>query len=121
MIKNFIFSAIAVAVAAYILPNAEIMGESTAYLVNLAVVVIVLAIVNTVIRPIISLVTLPINIMTLGLFSLFINGFMVWLVDKVLGGFTAGGWWGAFLFGIVISLVNIILPSHDSDRKLERR
>lgn len=103
MIRNFILAAIAIAITVYLLPGAVISGN---YFINLALVTLVLAIVNALIRPIVSVITLPINVITLGLFSIVINGLMIWLVDYVLVGFSLGSFWTAVIFGVVLSIVN---------------
>jgi len=68
-----------------------------------------LGIVNAIIRPIFVLLTLPLTILTLGLFLLVINGLMLWLVAGLVGGFQVSGFWGAFFGSILISLVSWIL------------
>lgn len=68
-----------------------------------------LGIVNAVIRPVIILFTLPINIMTLGLFTLVINAFMLRLVAWLVGGITITGFWAAFWGALIISLVSWFL------------
>jgi putative membrane protein len=68
-----------------------------------------LGIVNAIIRPIFILLTLPLTILTLGLFLLIINGLMLWLVAGLVGGFHVIGFWGAFFGSILISLVSWIL------------
>jgi putative membrane protein len=68
-----------------------------------------LAIVNAVIRPIFILLTLPLTLVTLGLFLLVINALMLWLVAGLVGGFHVSGFWGAFFGSILISVVSWIL------------
>jgi putative membrane protein len=68
-----------------------------------------LGIVNAVIRPIFILLTLPLTLVTLGLFLLVINALMLWLVAGLVGGFHVSGFWGAFFGSILISLVSWIL------------
>jgi putative membrane protein len=68
-----------------------------------------LAIVNAVIRPIFILLTLPLTLVTLGLFLLVVNALMLWLVAGLVGGFHVGGFWGAFFGSILISVVSWIL------------
>ena len=68
-----------------------------------------LGIVNAIIRPVIILLTLPINIMTLGLFTLVINAFMLRLVAWLVGGITITGFWAAIWGALVISLVSWFL------------
>ncbi len=68
-----------------------------------------LGIVNAIIRPILVLLTLPLTIVTLGLFLLVINGLMLWLVSAVVSGFYVSGFWGAVFGSVLISIVSWIL------------
>ena len=69
----------------------------------------VLWLVNLLIRPLLILITIPINILTLGLFSLVISTWMVMLVGKIIEGFRIGGFWTAFGIAILVTVVNVIL------------
>ena len=69
----------------------------------------ILGIVNAVLRPILIFFTLPITVLTLGLFLLVINGLMLLLVSSIVGGFHVNGFWGAVLGSILISLVSWVL------------
>ncbi|MDA8611380.1 phage holin family protein, partial [Candidatus Pacebacteria bacterium] len=72
-----------------------------------------LGILNIFFKPIIILLTLPINILTLGLFSLVINALLIMLAAKIVPDFIVSGFWTALLFSIVVSLVNaIFIRSH---------
>jgi putative membrane protein len=68
-----------------------------------------LGIVNAIIRPIFILLTLPLTLLTLGLFLLVINALMLWLVAGLIGGFHVNGFWGAFFGSILISIVSWII------------
>ncbi len=70
---------------------------------------IVLGIVNAIIRPIIILLTLPINVVTLGLFTLVINGFMLWMTSGIVKGFDVTGFWVAILAALVISIISVVI------------
>lgn len=94
----------AVAVAAYVVPGVALKGLFTAVMVALF-----LGIVNILIKPVLILITLPINILTLGLFTFVINALLVLLVSAVVKGFEVNGFWSAILFSIVLSVVNYIL------------
>ena len=75
------------------------------------VAALVLGIINTFFRPLIILFTLPLNIATLGGFLLVINGFLLWMVSKIVRGFTIhtfwAAFWGALLFSVVSYLLNL--------------
>ena len=105
MIKNiihWIFSAIAIGIAAYLVPGVAVTWVSA------FVLVIVLAFINIFIKPVIKLLTLPINILTLGIFSLVLNALFILLVAKFVPGFSVVGFWPAFWFSIVLSLINAV-------------
>ncbi len=70
---------------------------------------IILGIVNAVIRPLLLILTLPLNLMTLGLFTFVINGFMLKTVSTVVSGFDIVGMWPAFVGAIVLSVVSAVL------------
>jgi putative membrane protein len=72
-----------------------------------------MAIINIFIKPVIFILTLPITIITLGLFSLVINALLILLAEVVVPGFSVSGFWAAFLFSIVVSLINTIFISKE--------
>jgi len=104
MILNLLISAIAIALAAYLIPGATVDSYMTAF-----IVAVVLAIVNMTIVPILLFLTLPLNILTLGLISLVINVLMVLLVAPIVPGFEISGFWIALIFAAVLSLINMVL------------
>ena len=108
MIKNFIFSAIGIALTAYILQSGVHFDHTTTFIFveNILLVTIILAIVNTLIKPVISIISLPINIVTLGLFSIVINGFMVYIVDRLVSGFTVDSFLYCIFFAVILSIMH---------------
>lgn len=101
---NLVLSGIAVLISAYIIPGVHVEGFFTA-----VVVAVVLALVNAIIRPIVTMLTLPVNVLTLGLFSLVITALMVMITDFIVPGFSVDNFWYALLFGVVMSLINGLL------------
>ena len=97
---------LAVFLTAYLLPGVKVDGIFTAI-----IVAIVLGIVNFIVKPILHLLTLPITILTLGLFSFVINALMILLVDYLVPGFHVDNFWAALLFSLVLSLVSSLLHS----------
>jgi putative membrane protein len=69
----------------------------------------VLGIVNLIVRPILIFFTLPLTILTFGLFLLVVNGLMLWLVSTVVPGFSVHGFWGAVIGSFLISIVSWVL------------
>ncbi len=78
----------------------RVEGAATALLA-----VVVLAVVNALIRPLVIMFTLPLNCLTLGLLTFFINALMFWLVGKVVPGFTVRGPWAAIFGSVVMGVI----------------
>ncbi len=97
---HWIISAIAIVVAAYIVPGV------TLTLGGAIVGAVVIGALNILIKPIIIVLTLPINIVTLGLFTLVINAFLVWLASLIVPGFGVATFWTAFFFALVLTIIN---------------
>lgn len=104
MIYSLLINSVAVFIAAYILDGVKVKSFFTAILIA-----IVLALINTFIRPVILFFTLPITIITLGLFILVINALILMAVDYFLDGFKIRNFWWAVLLSIVLSLINGLL------------
>lgn len=85
----------------YLFKSIQIDSFTTALIVAL-----ILSIVNTIIRPILLVLTLPITVLTLGLFIFVINGLMLWLVAYFIEGFAVAGFWPAVFGAIVYSLIS---------------
>ena len=81
--------------------------------VTAVLVALALAIINHTIKPVITIISLPINIVTLGLFSFVINGVMILLADKLVDGFTVPSLLMAIYFSIVLSVINWFLHAFE--------
>ncbi len=79
----------------------DVSGFYCAFLAALAI-----GAVNLFIKPLISLITLPVNVLTLGLFGLLVNGGLLWLVAYYLPGFSITGFVPAFIGGIIVAFIN---------------
>ncbi|MEO9887254.1 MAG: phage holin family protein [Balneola sp.] len=104
MIWAWLLNSVAVFATSKVLPGVEIKNFWSAI-----VVAALLAVVNTFLNPILQIISLPVTILTLGLFALVINTLMIMLVDALVDGFKVKNFWWAFIFGIVMSLVSGIL------------
>jgi putative membrane protein len=106
---RLIVNAAALWVAIRFVPGISFAGDG----VMLLLVALVFGVVNAVIRPLAILFTLPALVLTLGLFTLVINGLMLWLTSALSGalglGFHVAGFWPAFLGALVVSLVSALL------------
>lgn len=110
IILKLLLNAGVVALAAYLLPGVIVDSFLTAI-----VVAILLGILNTFIKPILVLLTLPITIVTLGLFMLVINTFIVLLVSSLTPGFEVASFWWALGFSLVVSVISSFLGSLDKN------
>ena len=101
---NLLINGLAVYITAQVLPGVSVENFLTAVIVS-----VVLGIVNTLIKPILFILTLPATILTLGLFTFVINVLMVYLVATFVPGFHVNGFIPALLFSVVLSLVSWFL------------
>ncbi len=101
VLVSLILSSIAVFVTAHVLPGVHLNSFGTA-----VAVAIVLGLVNAVIRPILFILTLPINILTLGLFSFVIIGSLVMLTSAIIPGFQVDGFLWAIAFAVLLAFIN---------------
>ena len=102
---------VAIMVAAHLIEGIEVKGFWSAFLAAA-----ILGVLNALFRPILIILTLPINILTLGLFTFVINAVLIMMVSGVIGGFEVHGFWSAFLGSLVISVVSWLLSSFISDQ-----
>lgn len=105
---QLVISTLAVLISSYILPGVSIKDNS---FFTALVVAAVLAFLNAVIKPIMIILTIPITVVTLGLFLLVINALMIMLAAKIVDGFKVDGFWWALLFSLILSLTTSILES----------
>jgi putative membrane protein len=104
MSMNFIIvwliATLAVIITAYILPGVKLSGFFAAL-----VTALILGLVSTFVKPLLVLLTLPLNILTFGLFTFVINALMIMLTSAIVPGFQVDGFWWALLFSLVLSVV----------------
>lgn len=101
-----IVNAVALLIVAYILPGVSVTG-----VVGALVAAFVLGIVNAILRPILILLTLPIQLITLGLFTFIINGALFYWVGHWGIGLVVDGFWPAFWGAIILGIVSFVLSS----------
>jgi len=104
LIVHWLVMTVSVMIAAYVIPGVTVSNFFSALWVALF-----LGIVNLLLRPLLVLITLPINILTLGLFTFVINGLIILLASSVVKGFQVSGFWVAVLFSIVLSIINFFM------------
>ena len=109
-IIHFVISALAIMVTAYVLPGVNVEELFVAF-----VLAVVLGAINAILRPILIFLTLPLSIITLGLFVLVINALLILLASYIVPGFTVSSFWSAFLFGIVLAIVSWVLQKFEKN------
>ena len=105
-ILRLLLSALAVVVLAKILPGVDVSSYGIAILVAF-----VLSILNFLVKPLLIILTLPVTIVTLGLFLLIINAIIILLADWLVDGFSVNGIWWALAFSLLLSLLQSVLFS----------
>src|SRR5688500_2143574 len=111
-IIRLLLNGLAVVLTAYLLPNVEVSDYGTALIVAL-----ILAIVDVLVKPILVILTIPITIVTLGLFLLVINADIILFVDNLVAGFEVQGFWWALLFSLILSIFNSLFNDQAGKRK----
>lgn len=113
-----IINAIAIAIAAYIIPGIEVTND----IVPLLIVGAIITITNALIKPILTLLTCPFILITLGLFILVVNGLVLQAAAYFAGdAFIINGFWPAFWGGIIMAIVNMILEGAFGLRETEAK
>jgi putative membrane protein len=106
-----LINAVAIYLAAAIVPGIEISGLPAALVAGL-----VLGLINAIVRPVLVILTLPVTLLTLGLFLFILNGLCLWLTSVVVEGFQVHGVVSAVLGALLVSVVSWILTAFVSDR-----
>lgn len=100
ILLKWLSSATAILIVAYILPGVVVAGLWSAL-----VLAIILGLLNVSIKPLLILLTLPINVLTLGLFTLVINALIILLASSIVKGFIVGGFLNALLFSLILTII----------------
>ena len=107
---DWVILTFSIAVASYFLPFIYISGNTTWDRLKIAFLAgLLLGLFNLLVRPIVRILSLPINILTLGLFNIIINAGMLWVVDLIIKGLEIRGFWGYVWSSIVISIISIVV------------
>ena len=109
LILLWILNAVALLTVAYVMPSIHVASFASALLAAL-----VLGLINAVLRPLLLLLTLPVTLLSLGLFIFVLNGLMLWLAGSLLEGFVVSGFWpavfGSLLYSVVSWALSGLLP-----------
>ena len=104
---RLLINVVAILIISYLFPGLIFVDGFLSALVA----AFLLGIVNAILRPILVFFTLPLTVLTLGLFLLIINGLMLWLVSALVGGFHVNGFWGSVLGAVLLSVVSWLLAN----------
>lgn len=110
LVIRVLINAVAIYLVAAIVPGIEVRGALAALGAGL-----VLGLINAIVRPVLLILTLPITLVTLGLFLFVLNGLCLWLTSLVVKGFEVRGFWSAVLGALIVSVVSWILNAFVSD------
>ena len=102
----WLINTLALAAVAYLMPSVGIASAGAAI-----VAALVLGLVNALIRPLLVLLTLPVTVLTLGLFIFVLNGLLFWAVGSLVPGFDVGGFWSGVLGALVFSIISWLLSA----------
>lgn len=111
-IVRFLLSGLAVLLTAYLLPGVDVTHYGYALLVA-----VVISIADVLVKPILILFTIPITVITLGLFLLVINAVIILLVDALVPGFQVDGFWWALAFSLIMSVFNSMFSDLSKNRE----
>ena len=104
-------NALALLAVAYLLPGVRVDGFGSALIAAL-----VLGLINTLIRPLLIMLTLPVTVLSMGLFIIVINGLLFWLAGSLLRGFNVSGFGvgmlGALLYSIISYVLSLLIPKN---------
>ncbi len=114
---RWLTTTVAVLVASTLIPGIEVTGG----MVALIGASLFLGIVNALVRPILLLLSIPLILLTMGLFLLVLNALLLWMVGSIVPGFSVAGFWSAFFGAIVISLTSWIMSAffRDSEGRIQ--
>lgn len=101
LLVRILVNAVIVLVLAWLLPGVEVSGFGAAI-----IVAVVLGLLNALLKPLLIILTIPITILTLGLFLLVINAIIILITDSLIGGFWVSNFWWALLFSLLLSILN---------------
>jgi len=106
LLVTWLINAAALFALPYVMQSVRVESFTTALIAAL-----VLGLVNVLVRPVLVLLTLPVTVLTLGLFIFVINGLLFWAVANFIGGFQVAGFWSAMIAAILYSLISWALSS----------
>ena len=102
-LARLVLNVLAIIIAAWLLPGLHITSPLSALLAG-----VLLGFVNAIVRPVLFFLTLPLTLLTLGLFIFVINALLFWLVAELVGGFHVAGFWAALVGSVLFSVITLV-------------
>ena len=114
---RWLITTVAVLVASTLVPGIEVTGG----IVALVAASLFLGIINALVRPVLLLLSIPLILVTMGLFMLVLNALLLWMVGGLVPGFSVGGFWSAFFGALLVSLTSWVMSAffRDSDGRIQ--
>ena len=109
LIIRWLLNAVVILLVAYIVPGFHVVNFFTAL-----IIAVVLAVINITLKPLLIVLTLPVTILTLGLFIFVINGFVLWFTSTIIKGFTIDSFMSAFVAALLMSLIHYFINRLES-------
>ena len=120
LLLRWLLNTLILMLVAYIVPGVAFSSFWSALITSL-----IFGLINAVIRPLMIILTLPINILTLGLFTLIINALMLWLASSIVKGFEvanfAAAFWGALVYWLIITFINFLFEDRPAKVNVKSR
>lgn len=102
-LAQIIVNGFAVLIAAYLLKGVHVSDYMIGFIAGAVIILL-----NILVKPVLIVLTIPITVVTLGLFLLVINAFIIMLTDYLIDGFEVSGFWNALVFSVLLSLINLV-------------
>jgi len=115
LIIRLLLSSVAVFIGALLLPGVHVDSFLDAIWVAL-----VLGLLNVFVKPLLIILTIPVTILTLGLFLFVINAIIIWMASNMISSFTVDNFWWALLFSVLLSIINSLFNSEISNARSNR-
>ncbi|WP_425391327.1 phage holin family protein [Ekhidna sp.] len=110
VLVKILLSSIGVIIASYLLPGVYIDDFITA-----VIIAVLLSLLNATVKPLLIILTIPITVVTFGLFLLVINALIILMTSSIVPGFDVDGFWWALIFSLLLSLINALLTDLSKD------
>jgi putative membrane protein len=121
MIRNFLINTLGLAIVFYILPNTNILATNITNIrlldigISLFIISVILTALSLTVKPILKIISFPINVITLGLFSVIINTVVIIILDKISNSFEITGFVNYLIFSVLLSVISVGLSIFKSN------